>query len=221
MIWGEGGLLVTQMKKIFDLLDEYYPEAAIALNFKGPLQLLVAVILAAQCTDDRVNKVTRELFRKYRSAEDYALAPLHELEEDVRTTGFYRNKAKSIKGACTMIVDEFGGRVPDNLNDLLRLPGVGRKSANIILNECFSIPAIGVDTHVFRVSRRLGFSDKNGPDKVEADLRAQIPQEKWHRVTRVLTAHGKALCTARKPLCDRCPVENLCAWRKADPRQGR
>ncbi len=208
--------MASQAGEIFDILDEHYPEAAIALNFESPLQFLVAIILAAQCTDERVNSVTEGLFRKYPTAKDYAGVNLQELEEDIRSTGFYRNKAKSIKNAAALIVDEFNDKVPDNLDDLVKLPGIGRKSANIILNECFDTPAIGVDTHVLRLSRRLGFSDEKNPDKVEKDLCAVIPSEKWHRVTRVLTLHGKTLCSARKPVCGQCPVEKLCAWRKAE-----
>jgi len=208
--------LTSRASKIFDILDEYYQGAALALNFKTPLELLVAIILAAQCTDERVNEVTKKLFKKHPSAEDYAHVSLPELEEDIRSTGFYRNKAKNLKGACALIVDKFNGEVPGKLEDLIELPGIGRKSANIILNECFNIPAIGVDTHVLRTSRRLGFSNEKNPDKVERDLCHLIPREKWHRVTRVLTAHGKSLCNARKPLCGQCPVEKLCDWRKAN-----
>ncbi len=208
--------MTSQASKIFDILDKYYQDAAIALNFETPLELLVAIILAAQCTDKRVNEVTKKLFKKCPSAEDYAHVPLPELEEDIRSTGFYRNKAKNLKAACALIVDKFNGEVPGNLDALIELPGIGRKSANIILNECFNTPAIGVDTHVLRTSRRLGFSGEKNPDKVEKDLCQLIPLEKWRRVPRVLTAHGKTLCNARKPLCGQCPVEKLCAWRKAN-----
>ncbi len=167
--------MTSQAGEIFDILDDHYPEAAIALNFESPLQLLVAIILAAQCTDERVNSVTEGLFRKYPTVKDYAGVKLQGLEEDIRSTGFYRNKAKSIKNATALIVDEFNDKVPNNLDDLVKLPGIGRKSANIILNECFDTPAIGVDTHVLRLSRRLGFSDEKNPDKVEKDLCAVIP----------------------------------------------
>lgn len=209
--------MAGQGSEIFQILDKYYPGAAIALNFKSPLQLLIAIILAAQCTDERVNEVTGRLFKKYPTPGDYARAQLQELEQDLKSISFYRNKSKNIKAACTMVVNQFNGKVPDNIDDLLKLPGIGRKSANIILNECFNTPAIGVDTHVLRVSRRLAFTKNENPDAVEKDLCGLIPRKKWHRVTRVLTAHGKALCNARKPLCSQCPVEKLCAWRKENP----
>lgn len=191
-------------------LEETHPDAAIALHFSTPLELLVALILAAQCTDERVNEVTRTLFRTYRSARDYADAPQEKLEAEIRPTGFFRNKAKAIRACCKELVDRFGGKVPPRLEDLLTLPGVGRKTANIILGNAFGQAAIGVDTHVKRLSNRMGFSRQSDPDRIEEDLCAIVPREKWVRFCHLLQFHGRRICTARSPKCAACPVEDLC-----------
>lgn len=191
-------------------LEEAHPDAGIALNFSTPLELLVALILAAQCTDERVNKVTRSLFRKYRSARDYAEAPQEVLEMEVRPTGFFRNKAKAIRACCGELVDRFQGEVPGCLEDLLALSGVGRKTANIVLGNAFGQPAIGVDTHVKRLSSRMGFSRHSDPDRIEEDLCRIIPLKSWVRFCHLLQFHGRRICLARVPRCGACPVEDLC-----------
>jgi len=165
--------------KVLDILQKEYPEARVTLDFKDPLQLLIATILAAQCTDERVNQVTRDLFKKYRKAEDYAKADLKTLEEQIRPTGFFRNKAKSIIGCCQDLVRKFKGQVPQTLEELISLPGVGRKTANIILGNAFGQQAVAVDTHVKRVTHRLGWAKSDDPDKIEFELMEVIPQSRW------------------------------------------
>ncbi len=200
----------ARIKEILCRLEKAYPDAAIELNFKTPLELLVATILAAQCTDKRVNEVTKDLFRKYRTSKDYSSADLKVFEEEIRSTGFYKNKAKNIKACCGDIVERFGGEVPSKLDDLVSLSGVGRKTANVVLGNAFNQQTIAVDTHVLRVSRRLDFSTSKDPDVVEADLCKLFPKNKWTKLTHVLTIHGRRTCMAKKPLCPQCPVENLC-----------
>ncbi len=191
-------------------LDKAHPDAGLALEFSTPLELLVALILAAQCTDERVNEVTRSLFKKYRRAEDYAAADPRILEEEIRPTGFYRNKASAIRACCRDLVERFGGQVPDKLEDLVSLPGVGRKTANILIGNAFGRPAIGVDTHVKRLARRMGFSTQSDPDRIEEDLCALVPRKDWVRFCHLLQFHGRRICLARKPRCDACPVAELC-----------
>jgi endonuclease-3 len=181
-----------------------------ALDFSSPLELLVALILAAQCTDERVNQVTKPLFKKYRDAEAFARAAQETLEEEVRSTGFYRNKAKAIRTACREIVDRFGGNVPEGVEDLVSLPGVGRKTANIVIGNAFGRPAIGVDTHVKRLARRMGLSEQNDPDRIEKDLCELVPKKNWVRFGHLLQFHGRRICKARKPLCDSCPGADIC-----------
>ncbi|HHI97177.1 MAG TPA: endonuclease III, partial [Thermodesulfatator atlanticus] len=200
-----------RLLKIIERLKAAYPEARIALKFSNPLELLVATILSAQCTDERVNQVTRQLFKKYRSAKDYAEAPLEELAEDIRPTGFYQQKAKYIKEACRMIVEEFGGEVPRNMDDMLKLPGGARKTANIVLANAYGIvEGIPVDTHVRRLAKRLGFSNEKDPNKIEQDLMAIIPKEDWGFIPYVFQQHGRQICKAKKPLCAKCVVRDLC-----------
>lgn len=209
----------TRVKDIMKILKKEYPDAKTALHFTNPLELLVATVLSAQCTDERVNKVTRDLFNKYRSAEDYARADLEELEEDVRPTGFYRNKAKAIKGFCTDLEEKFRGQVPADLDSLISLSGVGRKTANLVLGEAFGIPGIVVDTHVLRVARRIGLTEKKDPVKVEFDLREIVPQAEWTRFSNLLILHGRAVCQARRPRHEECKIVDLCdegvAWKQA------
>ncbi|NPA49991.1 MAG: endonuclease III [Thermodesulfobacteria bacterium] len=203
-----------RLQKILERLKAAYPDAKIALKFSNPLELLVATILSAQCTDERVNQVTKTLFKKYRTAKDYAEAPLEELAEDIRPTGFYQQKAKYIKEAARMIVEEFGGEVPRLMEEMLRMPGVARKTANIVLANAYGVvEGIPVDTHVRRLAQRLGFSQEKDPNKIERDLMALIPREDWAFIPYVLQQHGREVCKARKPLCEKCVVKDLCPSR--------
>ncbi len=199
-----------RVKKILSLLEKAYPDARLVLHYKNPLELLVATILAAQCTDERVNKVTETLFKKYRTAKDYANTKQEIFEQEIRSTGFYKNKAKNIIACNKELVEKFSGNVPDTMEDLVTLPGVGRKTANVLLGNVFGKQAMAVDTHVFRVSHRLELAKSNDPDKVELELCRIIPQEKWTRSCLVIGTHGRRTCIARKPLCKACVVENLC-----------
>lgn len=197
--------------RILEQFDRIYPDARCALHFNTPLELLIATILSAQCTDERVNRVTKDLFRKYRSPADYAGAAVETLENDIRSTGFYRNKTKSIQGACRMILDTFGGIVPDTMEGLLQLPGVARKTANVVLGTAFQkASGIVVDTHVFRVSGRLSLSTAKTPENVEQDLMRLLPKERWISFPYQTILHGRNICKARKPACSQCVVENLC-----------
>ncbi len=200
-----------RVQEILRSLEKDYPDAKIALEYGNPLELLVATILSAQCTDERVNIVTRDLFRKYRSAGDYANARPEELENDIRSTGFFRNKAKSIRGACRLIVEKFGGRVPDTMEDLLELPGVARKTANVVLGAAFGkAEGIVVDTHVQRVARRLELTREEDPQKIELDLMRMIPRDRWIAFSHQMILHGRRICKARNPLCPMCSVEKIC-----------
>ena len=201
----------ARARKILARLERAYPRATIALHFKNPLELLVATILAAQCTDERVNQVTASLFKKYRTAEDYAEANAAAFEEEIRSTGFYRAKARSIIGAARRLV-EMGGTVPQTLEELVQLPGVGRKTANGGLGNAYGEQAIAVDTHVFRVSQRLGLAKSMNPDEVEAQLREMLPKSQWTRSCHLFQAHGRTTCDARRPDCPRCPIRALCPW---------
>jgi endonuclease-3 len=196
---------------IIDRLSAAYPDAKVALRFTNPLECLVATILSAQCTDEKVNEVTAVLFEKYRAAEDYVRVPEDELRADIKPTGFFNQKAISIRAACTRIVEEYGGRVPDTMEDLITLRGVARKTANIVLGNAYGIvEGVAVDTHVRRLSNRFGFSEESDPDKIERDLMRLIPKERWFDFTYVLIDHGRAICVARKPKCAECPVNDLC-----------
>jgi len=198
---------------IFEILDPLYTREKTALEFRTPLDLLIATILSAQCTDRQVNKVTDTLFKKYRKPEDYASVPISELENDIRSTGFYRNKAKSIKGCCRTLLDRYGGEVPSTMEELLELPGVGRKTANCVLGAVFGAPGVVVDTHVKRLCIRLGLTENESPDKIERDVERLLAKERWRRFSDILIYHGRAVCTARKPDHSRCPVFNLCPSR--------
>jgi endonuclease-3 len=203
-----------KVNKIIEKLEEMYPDAACSLDYKDPLQLMVATQLAAQCTDARVNIVTKDLFEKYRTVYDFADAAQEELEQDIKSTGFYHNKAKNIIAACKMIISDFGGKVPGDMESLLKLPGVGRKTANLILNDCFGIPGIVVDTHAKRLSNRMGLTKNEDPEKIEYDLMKQIPKEKWGSFCHQLVYHGRAVCNARKPLCEDCGINEYCDFPK-------
>lgn len=201
-----------QGRKLIEALETEYPDAGITLDFKTPFELLIATILAAQCTDERVNRVTKDLFVKYRTPHDYFGVPLEELEQDVRPTGFYRNKAKSISDMSKNLVEKFDGVVPDNRESLVSLPGVGRKTANIILGNAYGKEAIAVDTHVRRVSRRLGLARESDPDKIERELCDIIPREKWTLFSHLLIFHGRRCCKSRRPLCGKCRLFDMCQF---------
>jgi endonuclease III len=198
-------------RKVIGLLRKAYPDAKCSLNHSNPLELLIATILSAQCTDERVNMVTPGLFAKYRSCGDYVNADRADLEAEIRSTGFFRNKAKSIQGAAKMICEEYGGKVPETMEDLLSLPGVARKTANVVLGNAFGIASgVVVDTHVARLSTRLGFTKEKNPDKIERDLIELIPKKDWIDFPHLLIYHGRKVCKARVPLCAECVVERLC-----------
>lgn len=213
--------LKQKAERLIELLEGDYPDARTALEFTNPLELLVSTVLSAQCTDERVNKVTVELFKKYRSPGDYAEADLSELEEDIRPTGFFRNKAKSIKGFTAELVDRFNGEVPASLEELVSLPGIGRKTANLVLSEAFDIPGIVVDTHVLRLSRLIGLSRNTDATKVEFDLMDIVPRQRWRLFSNLLVLHGRAVCIARRPRHEECKIIDLCdegiRWKKANP----
>ena len=200
-----------KIKSILDILDKTYPQAECALNFKNPYQLLVSTILSAQCTDKRVNIVTKDLFKKYPMIKDIANAKQEEFENDIRTTGFFRNKTKNIIATSKIIIENFKGKVPKTMDDLLTLPGVARKTANIVLNSGYGITVgIAVDTHVKRLSGRLGLTKEKNPDKIEQNLMKIIPREKWGDLNHQLIEHGRQICNARKPDCGNCPLSNIC-----------
>jgi len=200
----------SRAEKIFEILDPKYPKAKTALKYSTPFELLIATILSAQCTDERVNKVTETLFKKYTKPEDYLSVPVEELEQDIRPTGFYKNKARSIRACCEKLIQEYGGEVPSNMEDLLKLPGVGRKTANLILGAVFDVPGVVVDTHVRRLANRLGFTESKDANKIEKDLEEILPKEKWRRFSDILIYHGREICKARKPRHDICPISHLC-----------
>ena len=199
-----------RVKKILPVLKKTYPGAKTALNFANPLELLIATILSAQCTDVRVNMVTNDLFKKYKSAADWADADIKQIESDIKSTGFYHNKALSIKNSCTEIIKQFDGKVPDTMEKLLKLPGVGRKTANVVLGNAFGKPAIACDTHVIRLSRRLGLSGNTDAVKLEFDLAQIVPKSDWTLFSHLLILHGRNICKARKPDCRNCPISKYC-----------
>lgn len=197
--------------KIIKILRREYPSSRTALQFEAPLQILVATILAAQCTDERVNQITPGLFKKYRTAAGFARADRADLETEIRPTGFFRNKAKSIIGAAKKIVEDFGGEVPDRMEDLITLPGVARKTANIVLSAAFGkAEGIAVDVHVKRLSGRLGLSKEHDPEKIERDLMTLVPKKDWLDFNYVMVDHGRKICQARKPHCPQCILQKLC-----------
>lgn len=200
-----------QVHALIAELRRLYPDAKCSLNYSNPLELLVATQLSAQCTDERVNVVTVHLFQKYRSVEDFATVSQEELEQDIRSTGFYRNKAKNIRAACQRIITDFGGEVPRTMSDMLSLAGVARKTANVVLGNAFGIvEGVVVDTHVGRLSRRFGWTKSEDPVKIEQELMRIIPEKDWLDLSHLLIFHGRAICDARKPLCERCTLADLC-----------
>lgn len=204
------GGAMKDIPAILQILDQTYSGAKCSLDFNNPLELLVATVLSAQCTDERVNQVTKSLFKKYRTAKDYANAPLEELEDDIRSTGFFRNKAKSLKNCGAALVEQHRGKVPPSLERLVELPGIGRKTANVILGTAFKIPGIVVDTHVGRITQRLGLTRERDPVKIEFDLMEVIPKDRWTAFSHQLIQHGRKICFARKPRCMRCPLLEQC-----------
>jgi endonuclease III len=197
--------------KVIELLEKEYPNAKTALNYTNPLELLVATMLSAQTTDERVNIVTKTLFKKYKTPEDYANADIKELEQDVRSTGFYHNKASNLKKSCQMLVEKYNSQVPKTMNQLIELPGVARKTANIVLFDAYAtIAGIAVDTHVRRLSQRLGLTDQNDPAKIEQELMKIVPKDKWMLLTDLLIFHGRQVCTAKKPKCEICLLNKIC-----------
>lgn len=197
-------------KAIYRILTKRYPNVTCELDFMDPLQLLVATVLSAQCTDKRVNAVTPALFKRYKKVEDFAGANLRELQSIIKSTGFYRAKAKNIKGLAMKIVKDYGGEVPDNLDQLVTLPGVGRKTANVVLGHAFNTPGITVDTHFGRLSRRFGWTKETDPVKVEFAVAKLIPQKEWTNLSQRMIWHGRRICHSRKPACGACPLSELC-----------
>jgi endonuclease III len=200
-----------RVQKIIELLSPLYPTAKTALNYTSPLELLVATMLSAQTTDAQVNKVTQTLFKKYRSAKDYAQAPIIQIEEDIHSTGFYHNKARNLKACAQMLIDRFHGEVPRTMEELIELPGVARKTANIVLYFAYGVTAgVAVDTHVMRLSQRLGLTEQKDQNKIERDLMALLPKEQWMPLTDLLIYHGRQVCTAKKPRCGDCVLNQFC-----------
>jgi len=192
-------------------LGRHYPDAGCALSFRTPLQLLVATILSAQCTDERVNVVTGDLFQKYRTAADYARASQSRLEQEIRSTGFFRNKAKSIRACCQALLERYDGELPREIDALVELPGIGRKTANVVLGTAFGIASgVVVDTHVARLSRRMGLTENKDPNKIERDLMERVPKRQWVAFGHRMIHHGRRICTARRPRCDECPMGDFC-----------
>jgi len=203
------------VKEIIALLEKEYPNPKTALRYSTPFELLVATILSAQSTDVQVNRITKDLFKKYHGPEDYARVTQEELEQDIRSSGFYRNKAKNIRATSRMLLEEFGGEVPRSMEELTRLPGVARKTANIVLSNAFGIDeGIAVDTHVKRLSRRLGLSESRDPNRIEEDLMEMVPKEYWRDFSHLLILHGRAVCQARRPRHDKCVLYGLCPSRE-------
>ena len=195
---------------IYELLSETYPAVSIALNFSTPFELLIATVLSAQCTDKKVNEVTESLFAKYRSPSDYLTVAVMELERDIFSTGFYKQKAKSIKGICEKLITEFSGNVPQDFEVLVTFPGVGRKTASAVLGNAFGIPAIAVDTHVKRISNLLGLVVSDNPDSIEYELKKLLPKEYWVNFSHLIATHGRTICFARKPKCTECVLQSVC-----------
>ena len=202
--------LKTQAKNVFKGLKKAYPGLKGFLSFSTPFELLVAVVLSAQCTDARVNEVTKTLFKRLKTVKAYAEVDIAELEELIHSTGFFRQKAKSIKNIAAMVLSEYGGEVPSTMEELTQLPGVGRKTANVVLGQVFGVPGLPVDTHVIRISNKLGLTSQKDPEKIEAELCELLPPKNWSEFSLLLIYHGRQVCGARKPLCDKCCIRNSC-----------
>lgn len=208
----KGILSHEEADKCLDVLEETYPDAKCELEHTSPFELLVATILSAQCTDVRVNKVTGEMFEKYNKPEDFANMDIKILEGLVKECGLYRNKAKNIKASSNVILEEFNGEVPETIKDLMKLPGVGKKTANVVASTCFGVPAIAVDTHVFRVSNRIGFVNENNVEKTEKTLQNKIDKDRWTKAHHLFIFHGRRCCTARSPKCQECTIKDFCRY---------
>ena len=206
-----------KFKKLVEILNKEFPNPKAELKFKNPLELLIATVLSAQCTDKRVNLVTKELFKRYKTVEDYAGANPRKFEEEIKTTGFYRNKAKNIIACCQKLREDFDGRIPNTMDALLTLPGVGRKTANVFLGNCFGVPSVVVDTHVKRVSQRLRFTLQDDPDGIEKDLKDFIPRSQWTRTSHQMLLFGRYRCKAKSPICQTCGFQSVCPWCKENP----
>lgn len=206
-----------RLNTILDRLAVAYPDARVGLDFTSPLELLIATILSAQCTDERVNIVTKSLFARYRQPVDYATAPIEELEEAVRSTGFYKNKARNIQQCCRQLIDQFGGQVPQTLEELVTLAGVGRKTANCVLSNCFDIPGLTVDTHVTRISNLLGLVTTQDAVKIEFAFMKILASDRWNEFDRLVITHGRRTCIARRPQCYGCPISDLCPSAQEKP----
>ena len=197
--------------KVMELLEKEHADAKIALHYKNPLELLVATILSAQATDEQINAITPKLFQKYKTAKDYANTDLSELEQDIKSSGFYHNKAKNLKNSAKLLVEKYNSQVPKTMEELVELPGVARKTANIVLTNAYGVIAgVAVDTHVRRLVQRLGLSENNDPNKIEKDLMSIVPKDKWMRITDLLIFHGRRVCTAKKPKCAECVLNKIC-----------
>ena len=196
--------------RIFETLDPLYTQEKTALNYTSPFQLLISTILSAQCTDKQVNQVTKTLFKKYKNPGDFLDAPVSQLEDDIRPTGFFRNKSKSIKGCCRGLIELYGGDIPATMEEMIKLPGVGRKTANCVLGAVFDVPGVVVDTHVKRLALRLALTESKNPDIIEKDVGKLLPETRWRRFSDILIYHGRAVCKARKPDHDRCKIFHLC-----------
>ena len=209
-------LTKEEIKKVIDILMELYPDAKAELNYSNPFELLIATILSAQCTDVQVNKTTAKLFKELKTPEDYLKLTEEELGEKIRSCGFYKTKSKNILGTCKLLIEEFNGEVPSSLEELITLSGVGRKTANVVLSNAFSTPAIAVDTHVFRVSNRIGLADSNNVLDTEKDLMDNIDRDMWSKAHHLLIFHGRRVCKARRPLCGKCPLKDYCFYYKEE-----
>ncbi|MFU0823533.1 endonuclease III [Clostridium sp.] len=200
------------VNEILDILEKAYPDAQCELIHENPFQLLIATVLSAQTTDKKVNQVTEKLFKKYKTPNDFAALEQEELEKEIREIGLYKNKAKNIIGLCKMLIDDYNGEVPRTMEELIKLPGVGRKTANVVLSNAFGVPAIAVDTHVFRVANRIGIAESKNVEGTEEQLRNNIPRERWSKAHHLLIFHGRRTCAARKPKCEACPLAPQCKY---------
>ncbi|SDX22236.1 endonuclease III [Tepidimicrobium xylanilyticum] len=209
-------LAKEKIKKVIDILMELYPDAKAELNYSNPFELLIATILSAQCTDVQVNRTTEKLFKELKTPEDYLKLTDEELGERIRSCGFYKTKSKNILSTCRLLIEKFNGQVPNTIEELMTLPGVGRKTANVVLSNAFSIPAIAVDTHVFRVSNRIGLADSDNVLETEKDLMNNIDKSMWSKAHHLLIFHGRRICKARKPLCQKCPLTDYCIYYKEE-----
>ncbi len=201
-----------RMANIIAILEKEYPNAHTVLKYNTPFELLVATVLSAQCTDDRVNKVTEKLFKKYITIDDYLKVPQEELEQDIYSTGFYKSKASKIRESARILLEQYNGEMPNTMEELTKLPGVGRKTANVLLANLFNTPGIVVDTHVIRLSNRLGFVDTDNPEKIEYELNEIVPKDKWINFTYIIIEHGRKICTARSPKCNVCSISQYCKY---------